>query len=205
MSEENTTVESEVSRAIGILQGTVSFHTENNLNYLAQYEPRLLNRILEQAASGEMERKFWQYQLQCHALPSVPPKFGQGATREEYLARLRAFPVLLHQATRLMRTHRGNPDWAIFSLMRSASARCFVGDLEPTQEMLLASLYAGVITNDALSNEDGMNNDLLRYMAENLSAVESVMERMSSPVLTISMLEASIDKTLHPSLNSGWL
>jgi hypothetical protein len=202
---DDAKAEADVKRAITVLKGTVSFHTEQNLNHLATKEPQLLDTIIEQASSGEMERKFWQYQLQCHALPSEPPKSGHGTTRAEYLACLRAFPVLLHQATRLMRTHLGNPDWAIYKLMRSASSRCFSGNLDPTREMLLASLYAGVITDDTLTNEDGRNNELLRYMAENLSSIEIILDRLSTRELSISMLEATINRKLHASLNSGWL
>jgi DNA-binding CsgD family transcriptional regulator len=71
--------------------------------------------------------------------------------------------------------------------------------------MLLASLYAGVITDDTLTNEDGRNNELLRYMAENLSSIEIILDRLSTRELSISMLEATINRKLHASLNSGWL
>lgn len=205
MNDAESRADSEVQRAIAVLNGTVSYHTENNLNHLARHEQQLLETIVEQAAADEAGRKFWQYQLQCYAMPSVPPKNKYGITQERYLARLRAFTVLRLDATRLMRTHRGNPDWAIFKLMCEASERCADGGLEPTREMLLASLYAGVITGNECPNDDGRRNELLLYIREHLSDVEAVMDRLSTPDLTVALLEATINKTLHSGLRTGWL
>lgn len=202
--EASPEVTAKVDYARSIIRGNGSFNIESVMLYLAENHDDLLKAITVQCDTNERDRDFWRQEL-CNPLPREDGVGASWITRQEWLQILWGFTVLLHDARRFLRVHQGNPVFASTQLMRDAVKRCKAGNLERTPELLKASMLMGIITAHSGGNKDGENNQLLRYMAENVKRVEMQMSWFTASELSIGFMEAHFNGTTHSTLTSGWL
>jgi hypothetical protein len=202
--ESSPEVTAKVNHAHSIIRGNGGHNIESVMLHLAENHLDLLETITAQCDASDKDRNFWRLEL-CNPLP---PKEGVGPanmTRQEWVQILCGFTVLLHDSRRFLRVHKGNPEYASTKLMREAVRRCNAGSLERTTEMLKASMLMGIVRVESCVNEDGRDNELLRYMAEHIDLIELQMSWLAPADLTIGSMEARFNGATHSTLTSGWL
>lgn len=176
-----------------------------SITYLAVNAPAVLAGIVQQAARSGIDFTFWHGRL-SHSNLSYPgtnkiTTFDPAVKARQFRDSL----VLVDQARKHLRTHRGNPEWAVMSIMIMASDMCAEGGLDATVANLTAALYGLLITDSELSNHDGYNNQLIEYMADRTQLIESVLPSFDSNDLSIAHFEAFFDESLASSLRDGFL
>jgi hypothetical protein len=178
---------------------------DRNISYLANNEPELLALITTQASRSEVDRTFWHMRI-SHA-DMTDPKWAQryNTSIEKRLREHRACLLLIDKARPAIRRHPGNFEYAVGKIMVQASALCWEGVLDQSPENLSAALYALVITDELLVNDDGQNNQLIEFMADRLDFIEANLGYFDTPELTIAYLESFMDERIPASLQDGFL
>lgn len=178
---------------------------DNNIKYLAWNDPELLALITLQASRTELDRTFWHMRISHSDM--TDPKWAQRYNRsvEGRIREHRACLLLVDKARPVIRRHSGNVEYAIDRTIAQASELCLEGALDQTPENLTAALYALIITDNALINDDGRNNSLIEFMADRLDFIELNLERFETPELSIAYLESFMDERIPASLQDGFL
>lgn len=175
-----------------------------SIQLIAETDPGLLRHIIKQAKRSHLDLTFWHQMISSSNL-LVPRTTSPSYTAPERLQYFRDALVLIDETRVRMRRHRGNPDWEVMILMQLVSKWCWDAGIEHNLPNLNAVLYAAIITQKQITNEDGCNNQLIEYMAANIKFIASTLDDYDTPELSIAYLESFADATIISALRSGYL